>query len=193
MKRVREDVRFQSNSMTKHIILFAGVLCCLIALGCSKSPDKSTNGPTAVEQPVAQEKRIASVDVVKAVAEPVEISVGGSAELVLALTIQDGYHINANPPSYSYLIATELQMAPAGGVSMGRVAYPPPINVKLAFAEKPIGVYEGQTQIRATLKTDKTAQPGEKSLSAKLRIQACDNQVCFPPGTLDLQIPVRIK
>ena len=111
----------------------------------------------------------------------------------MRLTIQSGYHINANPPTYPYLIATELQIAPSEGVFAGVVTYPPPISRKFPFAEKPLAVYEGETEVKATLKADKSAKQGPQSLAAKLRIQACDEQVCYPPGTLDLRIPVTIK
>ena len=180
--------------MTKYTTLLTSILCFLFTLtGCSQSATEPGRESFAVTPSVAEDKRIASVDVVKAVAQPVEIAVGSSGEAILRLTIQTGYHVNANPPTYSYLKAIELEIAPAAGVSVGPISYPPPRNAKLSFAEKPIAVYEGETEIRATLKADKSAKPGERSLSAKLRIQACDDQVCYPPGTLDLAIPVRIK
>ena len=164
-----------------------------MVVGCSTSANLP-RGETAA-QPATETagKRIASADVVKAVPEPVEITGGGSGEGIVRLSIQSGYHVNANPPTYPYLIATALEVAPAAGISAGPIIYPPPINTKFPFAEKPIAVYEGETQIRTTLRADKTAKPGEYSLTAKLRIQACDNQVCYPPGTRDLAIPVIVK
>lgn len=111
----------------------------------------------------------------------------------IRLAIQSGYHVNANPPTFSYLIPTELAITPADGVSIGAISYPPGINVKLGFSEKPLAVYEGDIAIKVTMKADKSAKPGERSLSAKLRIQACDDQVCYPPGTRDLTIPVTVK
>ncbi len=123
---------------------------------------------------------------------PVEIPAGGSGEAVLRVTIQNGYHVNANPPTYPYLIATELQIKPGEGIAAGKVIYPPPKTGTFAFAEKPLAVYEGTTEVKATLTADKTAT-GNRSLNAVLRIQACDDQVCYPPGKIDVQIPVTIK
>ncbi len=155
-----------------------------MVVACTKSanlPDSETT------------KWIASADVVKAVPERVEVKAGGSVEVPVRLTIQNGYHLNANPPTYPYLIATALEIAPAEGISVGRISYPLPINAKFPFAKKPLAVYEGETQIRATLKADKSAKLGEHSLAAKLLIQACDDRVCYPPGTRDLTIPVIVK
>ena len=165
-----------------------GAFALFTVSGCTQ-PD----GPTALT-PVANEpKRIASVDVVKAVVHPVEITAGAAVETTIGLEIQSGYHVNANPPTFSYLIPTELVIAPAAGISAGAISYPTPINAKFGFSEKPLDVYEGRIEIKATLKAAKSAEPGQHSLSATLRVQACDNQVCYPPGTRELTIPVTIK
>ena len=118
---------------------------------------------------------------------------GGSAEAIVRVTIQSGYHVNANPPTYAYLKATELELSPADGVSFGSVTYPKALSKKLAFAEKPLAIYEGETELKATLKADKAAKAGTRSVAAILRIQACDDQVCYAPGTLAVAIPVNIK
>ena len=170
------------------------LLCLWVMLaGCSKSPTPPTTTPTAATPQLAEDKRIRSVDVVKATAQPVEIGAGSSGEAVVYLAIQNGYHINANPPTYPYLIATALEVPPANGLSLGKVSYPKSLNRKFAFAEKPLAVYERETEIKATVKADKSAKQGKQSLAAKLRIQACDEAVCYPPGTLELVIPVTIK
>ena len=172
------------------------LLLLIVAAGCSKpAPDSANQTPTATAATPAltEDKRIASVDVVKAAPQPVELAAGSSGAANVRLTIQSGYHINANPPAYSYLIATALEISPADGVSAGLITYPKPLSRKFVFAEKPLTVYEGETEVKAALKAEKSAKPGQRSLAAKLRIQACDDQVCYPPGTLDLVIPVNIK
>jgi len=171
--------------------LLAGMLVLLASAACSKpSPaPEQTNTPGA--SPSTQ--RITSEGVVKAAAQRVEIPAGGSADAIVRLTIQSGYHINANPPTFSYLKATVLEITPSDGVSDGQIFYPKPVERTFPFAEKPLSVYEGQTDLKVSLKADKSAQKGERSISAQLRIQACDEQVCYPPGTIALSIPVNVK
>ena len=156
---------------------------------CSRPAPNSASEPTA--SPATQ--RITSEGVVKAVAQRVEIPAGGSAEATVRVTIQSGYHVNANPPTFSYLKATALEISPSEGVSVAFVTYPNAVNKKFAFAEQPLAVYEGDTDLKATLKADKAAKKGERSIPARLRIQACDDQVCYPPGMLELAIPVNVK
>jgi DsbC/DsbD-like thiol-disulfide interchange protein len=175
---------------------YATIACLLllfVAAACSKPVQNPAGESSTASPPLAEDKRIASVSVVKATPQPVELAAGSYGEAQVRLAIQNGYHINANPPSYSYLIPTALEISPADGVSLGSVTYPKPVSKKFVFAEKPLAVYEGETEVKATLKADKSAKQGQHSLAAKLRIQACDEQVCYPPGTLDLVIPVTIK
>jgi len=138
-------------------------------------------------------QKITSEGVVKAAAERVELPAGGSAEATVRMTIQSGYHVNANPPTFPYLKATALEISPSDGLSVAFIIYPKALDKKFAFAEQPLAVYEGDTELKATLKSDKTAKKGERSIPARLRIQACDDQVCYPPGTIDLAIPVNVK
>ena len=158
------------------------VVCCLVA-ACAKAPT-----PTAPEPPP-----IKSTDVVKATPQAVTLTAGESGDAQVKLEITSGYHVNANPPTYPYLKATELDITPAEGISVEFMTYPDGLTKKFAFAEKPLSVYEGETLVKARLKADKSAKPGAHNLSAKLRVQACDEAVCYAPGTLDVTVPVNIK
>ena len=162
------------------------VLCCL-GVACAKAPTNSTQA-NANEPPA-----INSVDVVKANPQEVTITAGASGDAVVRLQISNGYHVNANPPSFSYLKATELELTPADGIAVEFVTYPDALTKKFSFSEKPLAVYEGETTLKARLKADKTTKPGTHNLSAKLRVQACDDKVCYAPGAIDLVVPVNIK
>jgi len=168
-------------------ILLTCLATLVVSAGCSRP---APNSASPAESPA---QKITSEGVVKAVARPVEIPAGGSAEATVRLTIQSGYHVNANPPTFSYLKATALEISPSDGISVAFIIYPKAADKKFAFSEQMLAVYEGDTDLKATLKSDKTAEKGERSIPARLRIQACDDQVCYPPGTLELAIPVNVK
>jgi hypothetical protein len=174
-------------------IFLISLLSLLLALAGCTPATKPGSESFGLRPSVAEDKRIASADVVKVNAQPIEIPVGSSGEGTLRLTIQSGYHVNANPPTYPYLIATDLQIDSAEGISTGPVKYPAALTRQFPFAEKPLAVYEGETELKTMIRPDKSATPGPRSLSAKLRVQACDDQVCYPPGTINLSIPVTIK
>jgi len=157
-------------------------------MACAKAPTNNPAESNANEPPA-----INSVDVVKANPQEVVIAAGESGEVVVRLQITSGYHVNANPPTFSYLKATQLEITPADGISVEFITYPDALTKKFSFSEKPLAVYEGETTLKARIKADKTTKTGTHNLSAKLRVQACDDKVCYAPGAIDLVVPVNIK
>lgn len=123
----------------------------------------------------------------------VEIKAGASAEASIKLTIASGYHINANPPSFPYLKATELTVEPSESITPGKPVYPSSVTRTFAFSKDPLAVYEGETEIKLPLSAAGNAQKGAQTLKGKLRIQACDEEACYPPRTIETSIPVTIK
>lgn len=160
------------------------VIWVIAAMACSR-PAENTQGDNP--------PRIASADVVEATPQEATLAAGESGELVVPIKIANGYHVNANPPSFSYLKATELEIPPANGISVEFITYPDPLVKKFSFSEKELAVYEGEAVLKAKLKADKSAETGKHNLSAKLRVQACDDKICYAPGVIDLLVPVNIK
>ena len=91
------------------------------------------------------------------------------------------------------MIATELTLTPDEGFSVGFINYPSPLTKKFSFSDEPLAVYEGETAIKILLKAANSVTTGRHSFAGKLNVQACDDQVCYPPGTIDLSIPVTVK
>ena len=170
--------------------LFASLL--FLTAACAKAPadpaQKAQSNANANDPPA-----IKSVDVVKVSPREATIARGQSGDVVVPIKIKDGYHVNANPPTFPYLKATELELKPADGIAVDFITYPDALKKKFSFSEEPLAVYEGETSVKARLKADKTSKPGRHNLSAKLRVQACDDKVCYAPGTIDLVVPVDIK
>jgi len=163
------------------------VLISLALIGCSKAP--TTNTTTNDKDPPS----INSVDVVKAQPQEATLAPGESGQMLVVVQITNGYHVNANPPSQPYLKPTELELKPTDGISVESVTYPDPLLRTFAFSDTPLKVYEGDTQLKVRLKADKKVASGKHNLSAKLRVQACDEKVCYAPGALDVVVPVNIK
>lgn len=171
------------------------IVSCLLLLSVISACSK-TQKPAGEPAPVSASReaaKISSEAVVKVAPQPVEIPTGGSAKATVRLTIQSGYHINANPATYPYLKPTELDIPNAEDLTVDYIYYPNPLLKKFSFSEKPLRVYEWETPLTVSLMTAKMAAKGKRSLSGTLRIQACDDQVCYPPGAIAIVIPVLIK
>src|ERR1044072_4900198 len=117
---------------------------------------------------------------------------GASAKLELVLDIDDGYHINSNRPNDKNLSATALKFDRMKGLSLSPVAYPKAKMQKFEFSEKPLSVFEGRTPLRLTARALPTLPAGSQVLKGKLTIQACNNQVCLRPQTVDVAIPIEV-
>ena len=167
------------------------VLCCFVA-ACSKGATDPAPNPTP--SPIGVDPAaIKSTDVVQATPQEATITRGESGDVVVPIKITHGYHVNANPPSFSYLKATELELPKSDGLTVEFIIYPDPLKKKFSFADQELAVYEGEVTVKARVKAEKSARSGTRNLSAKLRVQACDDKVCYAPGVLDVTLPVNIK
>lgn len=109
------------------------------------------------------------------------INTTGTYTLEVNINIDAGYHINANPASESYLIATQLIIAGHPDI---KVEYPAALVFKPPFAPQGIAVYQGRISLRAYPDLSSSQLP-----AASLRVQACNEKVCLAPATID--VPIR--
>jgi hypothetical protein len=135
-----------------------------------------------------------SVDVVKIKAESVAIAPGDNADATVVLAISPGFHINANPATFPYLIATELEVGNGfGRITAGKPVYPVAQKRQFKFAEQPLAVYEDEVRLTLPLRATPTATKGPVSLPISVMVQACDEEKCYPPGRLNTMVPVEVK
>lgn len=115
-----------------------------------------------------------------------------SVAVAVNLNISEGWHVNAYQPTLDYLIGTDLNIESHQGFTISNFQYPESKRFTFAFAQEPLDVYEGQASIFFTLQTSENLTPGAYSLPGSLRIQACNDNSCLGPSTLDITIPVEV-
>src|SRR5215471_20665561 len=115
-----------------------------LLIGCGLSGCRNSNAPVAPSSPAPKE--VSSSDqVVKAFSHFIP---SASPPANIELVISPGYHINAHPATFPYLIATEITPGKVDGITVGdQLAYPSPKMEKFAFADQPLAVYEGSVTI----------------------------------------------
>ena len=174
--------------------LFSIALCLALAFvlgGCKHGIHSTTGGrPPASSSPAGI---ASSADVVSVRSADVSIPAGGNADATVTLSILPGYHVNANPATFSYLIPTAVDPGKVEGVVAGKPIYPLAQKKKFQFAEEPLAIYEGEVQIRLPLRVEANAGKGARSLLVDVRIQACDSEKCYAPDTLKTMIVVDVK
>jgi len=130
---------------------------------------------------------------VKVSAVALEVPAGGSAAAHIRLSIQPGWHVNANPPALDYLIPTVVNLRGADGLEPGRPRYPTPHRQKLAFEETELLVYDGEIEIEVPIVASASATSGSHTLEGRVRFQACNDQVCLAPATVPFQLVVSVR
>jgi DsbC/DsbD-like thiol-disulfide interchange protein len=157
----------------------------------------SSNAATATNAPQASNDRGATLraepQVVTAAAEEARLAAGGQAEAVVRVRIAEGYHVNANPPSDRFYVGTEVRVEPQGGLTPGKPTYPPGESKKFQFSDQPLLVYEGEAVIKLPLSAAASAAKGRHTLTAKVRVQPCNDEACLPPREIGANIPVVIE
>jgi hypothetical protein len=123
-------------------------------------------------------------------AEPQSVSAARRAVLELRFQIVPGFHINSHTPKSELLIPTTLTLEPATGVKPGAPVYPAgqPYSFPSVPGDK-LDVYAGNFTIRLPV----VATPGDHTMDATLKFQACDNASCYPPKSLPIKIVFTAK
>lgn len=101
-----------------------------------------------------------------------------------------GFHVNSDKPKDEFLIPLKLTWA-AGPLEAKSITYPKPEEVKVGADL--LNVFTGTFNIQTEFKTSGAPQPGSATMTGKLRYQACNNEMCFRPATIDVKVPVVIE
>jgi thioredoxin:protein disulfide reductase len=122
-----------------------------------------------------------------------KIKRGGSAQLAVIIKVDDEYHINSNRPAEKYLIPTALKIERMAGLTTTPVTYPKAKLQKFEFSQKPLSVFEGKSVLKLTARALPSLAPGSQTLKGKLTVQACNNQQCLRPQTIEVSIPLQVE
>jgi DsbC/DsbD-like thiol-disulfide interchange protein len=105
---------------------------------------------------------------------------GTPAEIALVVTVEKGWHVNANDPGGSYLIPTTLEIDTPAGTTVQSIRYPDPVVRSLSFASgTTLRLYEGAFTIAV-----RVAGALPDHFDARLGYQACNEETCLPPRTV---------
>jgi thioredoxin:protein disulfide reductase len=118
---------------------------------------------------------------------------GRTSRAEVVMDIPSGFHVHSNRPLEKFLIATELKIEAPSGIKVGPVAYPRALLRNLKFSKSKVAVFEGRTTMRFNVTVLSSFGSDSTELTGKLRYQSCNDEVCFPPQTREVKIPVRIK
>jgi len=114
--------------------------------------------------------------------------------LAVKINVEEGWHINSNTPNEDYLVPSKLSILSNDGIidKEEKILYPEPEDIKLAFSEIPLSVWQGEAVIGAKIKLKNNVKPGKYNLIINFDYQACNNNTCLAPNnivdTLEIEI-----
>ena len=128
----------------------------------------------------------------EAFADRTSYAPGDSVRIAAVITVEDGWHIQSNTPTFDYLIATEIAFELPADWPQPDVRYPDHVMWEFAFSEDPLAVYEHEAVIHAEFDLPADAAAGVGEVSAELLYQACDDIQCLPPITTEATVSLEI-
>ncbi len=152
------------------------ILLALAALGMA---------PSVGSAQLFDEERVTAVAVVGS--SPVVQ--GSTLRAAVEVRVGRGFHVNANPASEDFLIATAVSVD-APGVELVQVFYPEPLEKTFGFWPEELKVWEGNVVVGVLLRITDAAALGDTDLSFIVDYQACTDEACFAPTQVTARVPV---
>jgi DsbC/DsbD-like thiol-disulfide interchange protein len=122
--------------------------------------------------------------------EPLTVKRGSTAVENLKVEVLPGFHVNSDHPRDEFLIPLKLtwQGAPLETKS---ITFPKPEEIQVGNDH--LVVFTGTFDIRTEFAVPRNAPAGSTTITGKLRYQACSNQMCFRPASLEIKLPVTVE
>lgn len=111
---------------------------------------------------------------------------GGTCKVAILVTIQEGWHINTNPPRPETMIPTQFSVKSKHGTTLKEVKYPEGVEITVKGLKEPQTIYEKQVLLRGVLTAPKDSAGQTEELELQVRYQACNEEICHPPKTIKL-------
>ncbi|WP_161602217.1 DUF255 domain-containing protein [Tautonia marina] len=145
--------------------------------------------PTEAPSPTTNRLRVVSPTVSKP-EEPIQP--GKPFEIRVTLTIDEKYHLNANPAGAPNLVPTLITLPDDSPVRLLDVSYPPGEPLTLAGQDAPISVYSGSITAVVRLSIPDATEADSLDLTLSIRYQACDDRSCLAPASISLPVTLKV-
>jgi thiol:disulfide interchange protein DsbD len=116
-----------------------------------------------------------------------EARAGTQVRAALLVRIPERFHVQSNAPRDPSLIPTVLTFTAPAGINATEVVFPKATDFEQAGQSQPLAVFEHEFAIGVQFEVAPTTPLGPLEVPARLRYQACDDKLCYPPVTTDLR------
>jgi len=117
---------------------------------------------------------------------------GSTVQAAILMEIPGGFHVNSSRPLSSFAVATTVKIDAPRGVRLSPVTFPRAVVRKFSFSNDRLAVYEGCAVMRFSVTVPANQETGVMELRASIRYQSCNDEVCFPPVTRNVTMPIAV-
>ena len=117
---------------------------------------------------------------------------GRAVQAAVVLDIPDGFHVNANRVLNKFSVPTSVKIETPDGARASAVTFPRAKVQKLGFSNEPLALFEGRAVMRFNVTFPANFPTGVTELKAKVRYQACNDEICYPPTTREITMPIAV-
>src|SRR5690348_14447660 len=121
--------------------------------------------------------------------DPLVLKHGASADQPLRVTVVSGFHVNGDKPKDEFLIPLKLTWT--GPLEAKSITYPKTEEIKVG--NQMLVVLTGTFMIHTNFAAPQSLAPGSTTMTGKLRYQACNNEMCFRPSSVEVKLPVVVE
>jgi hypothetical protein len=100
-----------------------------------------------------------------------------------------GFHVNGDKPKDEFLIPLKLTWT--GPLETKSITYPKTEEIKVG--NQMLLVLTGTFMIHTNFAAPQSLAPGSTTMTGKLRYQACNNEMCFRPSSVEVKLPVVVE
>jgi DsbC/DsbD-like thiol-disulfide interchange protein len=122
--------------------------------------------------------------------DPITIKRGSTAAENIKIEVLPGFHVNSDHPRDEYLIPLKLTWLD-GPLETRSITFPKPEEIQVGNEQ--LLVFTGKFDIRTEFAAPAGAPAGSTTITGKLRYQACNNQMCFRPASIEVKVPVTVE
>ncbi len=115
---------------------------------------------------------------------------GASVTQVLQVVVLPGLHVNSDKPRDESIIPLKLTWT-SPLLEAKSTEYPKPEEIKVGSQD--LLVFTGTFPIKTKFYAPANAPVGPATVTGKIHYQACSQDMCFRPMTIDVKIPVVIE
>jgi thiol:disulfide interchange protein DsbD len=116
---------------------------------------------------------------------------GATFVLTLSAHIEPGWHIYAIDEPEGGPIATQIGLAESDPLTLLAVDEPEPRMVPDPVLHQPTGMFQNAVRFKLRLRAPREPLPPGAVSHILVRYQSCNDQVCLPPHTETLTLPLR--